>query len=121
MLYDSIVLASWRILPIIEVSACSRSATTRLRKGKLTRVDQLLLRHFPALVTLDLGLEFANLEGVLEDCNVKQRCILAAYRFRWLGLDDELVLLEILRKYKLRSYTGNAAAQYLECDLHGGS
>ena len=32
MLYDAIVLASWRILPIVEVSACSRSVTVLLRR-----------------------------------------------------------------------------------------
>ena len=98
MLYDSIVLASWRILPRVEVSACSRSVTTHLRRGALTRVDQLLLGHLPALIALDLGLEFADLIDALENRNAWQSCWLAAYRFRWLGLDDELVLLEILRK-----------------------
>lgn len=44
----------------------------------------------------------------------------SAYRFRWLGLDDELVLLEILRECKLRSGANSAAAWYLERDLHGG-
>lgn len=38
-----------------------------------------------------------------------KRVSLFAYRFRWLGLDDELVLLKILRKCELHSYTSNAA------------
>ena len=66
-------------------------------RGELTGVDQLLLGHFPALVALDLGLEFANLRHELESCDAWQRRGCSAYRFRWLGLDDDLVLLEILR------------------------
>ena len=63
----------------------------------LTGVDQLLLGHFPALVALDLGLELANLNTALDRCDAGQRCGFSTYRFRRLGLDDELILLEILR------------------------
>jgi hypothetical protein len=73
ILYDSMVLASWRILPVVDVSACSRSVTSHLCRGKLTRVNQLLLRHFPALVALNLGLECANLVSVLESCNIEPK------------------------------------------------
>lgn len=66
-------------------------------RGKLTGVDQLLLGHFPALIALDLGLQFADLRQMSESCDARQRRGCSAYRFRWLGLDDELVLLEILR------------------------
>lgn len=65
-------------------------------RGRRTGVDQLLLGHLPALVALDLGLEFANLRQTLACCEAWQRRGCSAYRFRWLGLDDELVLLEIL-------------------------
>jgi hypothetical protein len=66
------------------------------RWGGRTGVDELLLGHLPALVCLDLCLELADLRAVLARCcdEVRWR---PAYRFRGLGLDDELVLLEILR------------------------
>lgn len=89
-------------------------------RGRLTGVDQLLLGHFPALVALDLGLELADLEGVLDCDDAERRGGAAAYRFRGLGLDDELILLEILRNGQLHSDAAEVVAKYLECDLHGG-
>lgn len=45
----------------------------------------------------------------------------SAYRFRRLGLDDKLILFEILRDCKLHSGREDSiVAQYLERDLHGG-
>jgi len=58
MLYDSTVLASCRILP---VRACQRRGYVEGSRGKLTRVDEFLLRYLPALVRLDLRLELADL------------------------------------------------------------
>lgn len=63
MLYDSIVFASWRILPNSPVRTCSRTCLRALRNRdeELTGVDQLLLRNLPAFIGLDLALELANL------------------------------------------------------------
>lgn len=80
-------------------------------RGELTGVDQLLLGHFPALVALDLGLEFANLRHELESCDAWQRRGCSAYRFRWLGLDDELVLLEVLRSGQLWLRSGRKCSK----------
>lgn len=59
---------------------------------KLTGVDELLLGHLPAFVRLDLRLQLAYLVAVLaghcDECGGGP-----AYRLRWLGFDDELVLL----------------------------
>jgi len=65
-------------------------------ESELTGVDQLLLGHLPALVCLNLRLERAYLCGLLARCCDECMRWRSAYRFRRLGLDDELVLLEIL-------------------------
>jgi hypothetical protein len=69
-----------------------------MRASKRTGVDELLLGNLPALVCLDLRLELADLlvvvlAGGCDSCVCRGGC---TYRFRRLGLDDELVLLEIL-------------------------
>ena len=89
-------------------------------EDRLTRIDQLLLRDFPALVTLNLGLELANLDAMLGRCDALHRCGFSAYRFRRLGLDDELILLEILRNCELYAAREAMVTVYLERDLHVG-
>jgi len=93
MLYDSTVFASCRILPISPHQPVSHGESATAR----TRVDQLLLGHLPALLRLNLRLELANLSAQL--AAARRSMGSSAYRFRRLGLDDELVLLEILRSW----------------------
>jgi hypothetical protein len=61
MLYDSTVFASCRILPVPPHQPVSHGEASTAR----TRVDQLLLGHLPALLRLDLRLQFANLSALL--------------------------------------------------------
>lgn len=49
--------------------------------SSLTRVDQLLLGDFPALVAVDLGLEFANLAHELEHCKAGGTVLLLCIPF----------------------------------------
>jgi hypothetical protein len=82
------------------ISDCSRHVHGASgRREELTRVDQFLLRNLPALLCLDLGLELADLVYVLAGGRDIFDVWRAVHRFRRLGLDDELVLLEILGPY----------------------
>jgi hypothetical protein len=82
---------------VTRVSICDSQYTLRKLESGRTRVDELLLGHLPALVCLDLCLELADLRAVLASCCDEVCGGGPAYGFRRLGLDDELVLLEILR------------------------
>ena len=84
-------------------------------KKKLTGVDELLLGSLPSLLLRDLRLDLGNLcEHICQPCvqhhSGRKLCaartphlsfIVMTYKLRWLGLNDKLLLLQILQALML--------------------